>query len=119
MQAVGPTHLILLLVAVAALSAAAGFLGSLVMQRKKRRARGYFVLGFLCGVTATAILRVRRRSLHVLGAIGQRVSIRPAETRGGAYRFAARALSLAATVVEASGRSDLRGCRNPYRRLPR
>jgi hypothetical protein len=105
MQAVGPTQLILLLVAVAAIAAAAGFLGSVVMQRKKRRARGYFVLGFLCGVTATAILRVRRRSLHALGAVGRRVGVRPAETRGGAYRFAARALSIAVTSERDAGRS--------------
>jgi hypothetical protein len=74
MQAVGPTQLILLLVAVAIIAAVCGFLGSLVMQRKKRRARGYFLVGFLCGATATSIRRMRRR---------------------GVRRFAARALTLA------------------------
>jgi hypothetical protein len=105
MQAVGPMQLILLLVAVAMIAAACGFLGSLVVQRKKRRARGYFVLGFLCGVTASAILRVRRRSLHALGAVGQRVGVRPRETRGDAYRFAARALNLVLPAGRDAGRS--------------
>lgn len=95
MQAVGPTQLILLLVAVAIIAAACGFLGSLIVQRKKRPVCGYFVVGFLCGVTATTIMRARRRSLRALGAVGQRIGVRPRETRGGAHRFAARALTLA------------------------
>jgi hypothetical protein len=70
MHAVGPVQLILLLVAVAIIAAAGGFLGSLIVQRKKRRARGYFLFGFLCGATVTTIRRMRR---------------------GGAHRFAARA----------------------------
>jgi hypothetical protein len=94
MQAVGPTQLIVLLVTVAIVAAACGFLGSVVVRRRKRRARGVFVLGFLCGVTAGALLRTRRRIRH---ALGQGVGVRPRriETRGDAYRFAARALGLA------------------------
>jgi uncharacterized membrane protein YeaQ/YmgE (transglycosylase-associated protein family) len=104
MQAVGPTQLIILLVAVAVVGVAAGFLASVVVRRNKRRTRGghfaprvrsVFVLGFLCGVTAGALVRTRRRIRHVLGT---RVGVRPrrAETRSDAYRLAARALALTA-----------------------
>lgn len=105
MQAVGPTQLILLLVAVAIIAAACGFLGSLIVQRKKRRARGYFVLGFLCGATATTIMRARRRSLRPLAAVGQRIGLRRPETRSDAYRFATRALTLALPAGRDAGRS--------------
>ena len=85
MQAVGPTQLIALLVAVAIVAAASGFLGSVVVRRRKRRARGVFVLGFLCGMTAGPLLRMRRRIRHV-------------ETHSDAYRLAARAVMLAMTA---------------------
>jgi len=95
MQAVGPTQLIMLLVAVAVVAAAAGFLASVVVRRNKRRTRGVFVLGFLCGVTAGALVRTRRRIRHALGpCVGARP--RRVETRGDAYRLAARALALTA-----------------------
>ncbi|MDT5118083.1 MAG: hypothetical protein QOE30_3822 [Mycobacterium sp.] len=95
MQAVGPTQLIVLLVAVAITAAACGFLGSVVVRRRKRRARGVFVLGFLCGVTAGALLRTRR---HIRHALGRGVRSRTVETRGDAYRLAARTLALAVTA---------------------
>ena len=95
MQAVGPTQLIVLLLAVAVGAAAAGFLASVVMRRRKRRARGVFVFGFLCGVTAGPLLRMRRRIRRALGpGVGRRP--RRAETRSDAYRLAARALALTA-----------------------
>jgi len=97
MQAVGPTQLIVLLVAVAITAAACGFLGSVVVRRRKRRARGVFALGFLCGVTAGALLRTRRRIRHALGQ-GVGVRARTVETRGDAYRLAARVLALAVTA---------------------
>lgn len=97
MQAVGPTQLIVLLVAVAIVAATSGFLGSVVVRRRKRRARGVFVLGFLCGVTAGTFLRTRRRIRHALGQ-GVGLRSRRVETRSDAYRFAARALALAATA---------------------
>lgn len=86
MQAVGPTQLIVLLVAVAVIAAACGFLGSALVRRRKRRARGVFVLGFLCGVTASTLVRTRRRVRHALRI----------ETRSDAYRLAARVLALTA-----------------------
>ena len=100
MQAVGATHLIVLLIAVAAIGVASGFLGSILVRRRKRRARRIFVLGFLCGVTAGAILRTRRRTVYALGAFGHDVGVLPrrAGTRGDAYRFAARTLALAVTA---------------------
>jgi hypothetical protein len=55
----------LALLAVAAIVAAsAGYLGAVVARRDKRRARGYFVLGFFCGSITGRLLRTRRRSLH-------------------------------------------------------
>jgi hypothetical protein len=93
MQAVGPMQLIMLLVAVAVVAAAAGFLASVVVRRNKRRTRGVFVLGFLCGVTAGTLVRTRRRIRRALG-----IGLRPrrVETRGDAHRLAARALALTA-----------------------
>jgi hypothetical protein len=98
MQAVGPTQLIGLLVVVAVVAAASGFLGSVVMRRRKRRARGVFVLGFLCGVTAGALLRTRRRVRYALGAVSQGIQPRRVETRSDAHRLAARAFMLAMTA---------------------
>src|ERR1700686_5502030 len=61
MGTLGPTHLIALLVAVAIIAAICGFIASAVARRNKRRARGFFLLGFFCGLMAGAILRGRRR----------------------------------------------------------
>jgi hypothetical protein len=115
MEAVGPTQLIVLLIAVAAIAATSGFLGSVVVRRRKRRTRGIFVLGFLCGVTAGTILRTRRRILYALGAVGHGVGVRPrsAGTRGDAYRFAAHALTLAMTAGRDTARPhSIRGSRS-------
>lgn len=115
MQAVGPTQLIVLLIAVAAIASASGFLGSVVVRRRTRRARGVFVLGFLCGVTAGVILRTRRRILYALGAVGHDVGVRPrrAGTRDDAYRFAARALTHAVTAGRNTARAhSIRGSRS-------
>jgi hypothetical protein len=57
----GPAQLILLLVAVAVISAAAGFAASSLARRNKRRSRGYFVAGFVCGWAIRAVPRRRRR----------------------------------------------------------
>jgi hypothetical protein len=62
MGSLGPTHLTLLLVAVI-LAAASGFVGSAVARRRKRRARGYFLLGFSCGFLAGLVMYTRR---HIL-----------------------------------------------------
>jgi uncharacterized membrane protein YeaQ/YmgE (transglycosylase-associated protein family) len=53
-------HMRALLVAVAVIAAICGFIASAVARRNKRRARGFFLLGFFCGLMAGAILRGRR-----------------------------------------------------------
>ncbi len=68
MGSLGPTHLISLLLAVAIIAATCGFIASAVVRRNKRRARGFFLLGFFCGLMAGAILPGRRRGLHGLGS---------------------------------------------------
>ena len=53
MGSLGPTHLIsLLLLAVAMIAAICGFIASAVGRRNKRRARGFLLLGFFCGLMA-------------------------------------------------------------------
>ena len=79
MGSLEPTHLIALLVVVAIIAAICGFIASAVARRNKRRARGFFHLGFFCGLMAGAILRGRRR---------------------GTGHFAARALTFAASHVQ-------------------
>ena len=68
MGSFGPTHLTMLLVAVI-LATVCGFVGSAVARRRKRRARGYFLLGFSCGFIAGLILHRRRRILNDLAAV--------------------------------------------------
>jgi hypothetical protein len=80
MWAIGPTHVIALLLVVAALASVSGYLGSALARRKKRRSRAYFTVGFVCGLTTGAILRGRSR-LSALAGI-----------RRGSDRFAVRAL---------------------------
>jgi hypothetical protein len=63
MGSLGPTHLIALLLAVAIAASTTGFIASAAMQRKKRHARRFLAVGFLCGLMAGAILRSRRRGL--------------------------------------------------------
>jgi hypothetical protein len=62
----GPIHLVALILAVAAIAGTAGFVAAPVVRRNRRRARGFFVLGFLCGMTAAAVRRHKRRVLRVL-----------------------------------------------------
>ena len=101
MGSLGPTHLISLLLAVAIIAATCGFIASAVVRRNKRRARGFFLLGFFCGLMAGAILRGRRRGLNALAAVARRADGRPlrAGIRRGTGRFAARALTFAASHV--------------------
>jgi hypothetical protein len=65
MGSLGPTDLIALLVAVATSAAICGFVASAASRRNKRRARGFFLLGFFCGLMTSAILRGRRRGFAV------------------------------------------------------
>jgi hypothetical protein len=101
MGSLEPTHLIALLVAVAIIAAMCGFIASAVARRNKRRARGFFLLGFFCGLMAGAILRGRRRGLNALGAVARCADVSPrrAGIRRGTGHFAARAKPFAASHV--------------------
>jgi hypothetical protein len=74
MTAAGPLHVLLLAVSAGA-GALCGFLAAAVVLRKKRRARGYFVLGVLAGVTAAAVARGRYRKLYALSALARRLPV--------------------------------------------
>ena len=69
--------------------------------RNNRRARGFFLLGFLCGFLAGPILRRRRRGLNVLGAVTRCADVRPltAWIRHGAGCFAVQAPTFAQSLV--------------------
>ena len=101
MGSLGPTYLTALLFAVATIAAFGGFVASVVARRNKRRARGPFLLGFVCGLMAGAVLRGRRHGLKVLGALAGRTDVRPlgAGVCRDTVRFAARALTFAASRV--------------------
>src|SRR3954466_9350777 len=66
MGSLGPIHLAALILAVAAIAGTAGFVTASVVRRNRRRARGFFVLGFLCGISAATVRRHKRRVLRVL-----------------------------------------------------
>jgi hypothetical protein len=68
MIAAGALQLILVAV-IAGAGAMCGFIASAVMLRKKRRARGYFVLGVLTGMMAATITRGRYRKLSAFGVV--------------------------------------------------
>lgn len=99
MGSLGPTQLIVLLVAVATIAAICGFIASAVARRNKRRARGSFLVGFVCGLMAGTILRGRRRGLNALGALARCADVRPPITgiRRGTGRVAVRAITFAAS----------------------
>jgi uncharacterized membrane protein YfcA len=69
----GPAYLPALLLAVAIVSAACGFIGSAVARRNKRRARRVFLLGFVCGYVAGPVLRKRRRGLNAFASAASHV----------------------------------------------
>jgi|SRR5271157_1814813 len=104
MGLLGPTHLIALLLAVAIIAAICGFIASAVARRNRRRARGFFLLGFFCGLMTGAILRGRRRGLNALGAVARCADVCPwragiAGIGRGIGRFAVRGLTFAASCV--------------------
>ena len=92
MGSLRPTHLISLLLTVAIIAATCGFIASAIARRNDRRARGFFLLGFFCGLMAAAILHKRHRGLNALG-VARCADVRPlrAGIRRGTGRFAARA----------------------------
>jgi hypothetical protein len=70
MSAAAPLQL-LLLAAIAGTGAMCGFLASAWILRKRRRARGYFVLGVLAGLTAAAITRGKYRKLGAFRSLAR------------------------------------------------
>jgi hypothetical protein len=84
MGALGPTGLMVLLLAVAAIASACGYVTSAVARKNKRRTRAVFVLGFLAGSLTNAVARERRRGTYrsavgrtrMVNSISQRVSSR-------------------------------------------
>lgn len=64
--------LVLMLLAVALTAGTSGFVASVVVSRRRRRARGFFALGFVCGMAAGAVPQVRRRSMRAIGSITRR-----------------------------------------------
>ena len=90
MGSLGPTQLIALLLAVAIVAATGGFVASAIARTNKRRTHRVFLLGFVCGLTAGAVLRGRRRSLHAWRALDGRADLCP---------LAAHALTFAASHV--------------------
>jgi hypothetical protein len=75
MGSLGPTHLIALILAVALTAWITGFVAAAATHRKKRHARRFMALGFVCGLMAGATLRGRRRGLALLGLMGDRRAI--------------------------------------------
>lgn len=71
MQAVEPVLLLGLILLVAVAFSLAGALVAARILRRERRARGFFVLGFSCGVLTSAVLR--RHGLRALKAALSRV----------------------------------------------
>ena len=82
MGSLGPTQLIALLLAVAVIAAMCGFVASAVARRNRRRARGFFLLGFFCGLMTGAIVGRRRLGRTALGAA--RAGVVNALTQAGA-----------------------------------
>jgi hypothetical protein len=101
MGSLGTTHLIALLLLVATIAAMGGYVASAVGRRNRRRARGPFILGLVCGLMAGAILRGRCHALNALGALAGRTDARPlgAGISRDTVRIAARALRFAASHV--------------------
>jgi hypothetical protein len=101
MGSLGPAYLISLLLAVAIIAAACGFITSAVSRRNKRRTHRLFLLGFVCGLIAGPILRRRLRGLNALGAVARCIDARlpSAGKRYGTDYFAARAIAFVASNV--------------------
>ncbi|MGA5466158.1 hypothetical protein [Mycobacterium sp. NPDC050041] len=93
MQAVGPA-LGWLLVALAVLATARTLVAAVAARRNRRRTRGVFVVGFLCGAATTALLARSGLSRQVLGAVTRHVvTARRAGVLRSADRVAGRVLT--------------------------
>ncbi|MCZ8382730.1 hypothetical protein O6P37_28045 [Mycobacterium sp. CPCC 205372] len=95
MQAVGPA-LVWLLVALAVLATTRTLVGVMAARRNRRRARGFFVLGFLCGATATAMVARGGRGRQALGVATRHVV---AARRAGVLRSADRVAGRVLTAL--------------------
>src|SRR6185295_12124901 len=91
MGSLGTAHLISLLLGLVAVAALGGFAAATVAQRNKRRARGHFVAGLVCGFLAGVVLRRRYRAVNAFATMARRVELRPriAGMSGSAGRVAA------------------------------
>ena len=69
MYALGTAYPLSLLLIVAALAAVSGFSAAVLARTKKRRPRRIFVVGFVCGLAASTVLRRRRRRLNIFRAV--------------------------------------------------
>jgi hypothetical protein len=98
MGSLGPTHLIALLLAVAIIASIGGFIASAATRRNRRRARGWFILGFFCGLMAGTKLRGRRSGLNALAGFADVRSL-GAGIRRGTGRFPPRAFTVAASLL--------------------
>jgi hypothetical protein len=63
MGSLGTTQFIFLLAVVASTAALCGFVASMLVRRKKQRARRSFIVGFLFGFTAGVVVRRRWREI--------------------------------------------------------
>ncbi|MGY4652625.1 hypothetical protein [Mycobacterium sp. URHB0021] len=98
MGLLGTAHLISLLIGLVAVAALGGFAAATVAQRSKRRARGHFVAGLVCGLLVGVVVRRRYRGVKAFASMARRVEPPPRITAGmsgGARRVAAGALAVA------------------------
>jgi hypothetical protein len=76
MGSLGPVQLLAVLLIVAIVSAACGFIGAAVSRRNRRRARRVFLLGFVCGYVAGPVIRRRRGGVNALTTAVSRAVVR-------------------------------------------
>lgn len=78
-----------------------GLWAFMIAPRKRRPARGPFLVGVLCGVTVGVALTARRRGLNAFGAATLKAVLRTPRLGTGTPLdgVAARALTAAAAVV--------------------
>lgn len=69
MYALGPTYPLSLLFIVAAIAAISGFSAAAAARRNRRRPGRIFVVGFVCGLAASTVLRRRRRRVNIFRAV--------------------------------------------------
>jgi hypothetical protein len=77
----GPPQLIAVLVALAATASLCGYTASALARRKRRRAKRFFIAGFLCGFTVGVVTRRRWQDIGRMGVRALRSA--PASNRLG------------------------------------